>query len=83
MVLKWAFISDTGEYSAHSLSRSLGKQSSLSQYYTFTWKMVSKWPFISDTRKYSVCSLFRSPGTQNFELIEVYSEGGLEMAIYW
>ena len=48
-----------------SLLRYAEKQSSLSEYDSFTKKMVLKWPFLIDTGEDPAYSLFMSADTKN------------------
>ena len=59
IILKWKFVGDTGEESAHLLIRSPKWQRTLGQHNSFTWKMVLKWTFVHDTRDDSAHSFIR------------------------
>ena len=74
-VLKRLLFSDNGEIlcSEHSLYRSPRRQCSLSQYGSFTWKMVLKRLFVGDTCKDSAmkvhCSGFLGDGAFHVDTI--------------
>ena len=81
MVLKWPFIDDTGEESAHQIFKSPGIWSSLSRYSSCTWRMALKWPLVSSTGEDSVHSLIRSPGRQTS--LNQYGSFAQKMVLKW